>query len=67
VYEFYGSSELGINTILRPEDMLRKPNSCGKVAPGLEMVVLDEKGQPVERGKPGILYIKDCWNIRKLS
>src|SRR4029077_21017443 len=28
LYEFYGKSELGVNTILKPEDVLRKPGSC---------------------------------------
>src|SRR5437867_1773413 len=30
LYEFYGSTELGVNTVLRPEDVLRKPGSCGR-------------------------------------
>ena len=34
LYEFYGSTELGVNTVLRPEDVLRKPGSCGQAAPG---------------------------------
>ncbi|MCZ7527281.1 MAG: AMP-binding protein [Acidimicrobiia bacterium] len=58
LYEFYGSSELGINTILRPEDVLRKPGSAGKAAPGLELAVLDESGDPVPVGQPGELYVR---------
>ena len=33
LFEIYGSTELGVNTVLRPEDQLRKPGSCGKPAP----------------------------------
>src|SRR2546426_4584177 len=37
LWEFYGSTELGINTILPPADVLRKPGSCGRAAPGIEL------------------------------
>ena len=58
LYEFYGSTELGINTVLRPEDVLRKPNSCGRAAPGTELAILDDAGQPVAPGTPGTLYVR---------
>ena len=58
LYEFYGSTELGINTILGPEDMLRKPGSCGTAAPGVELAVLDDEGRPVAVGQPGELYVR---------
>src|SRR5207244_276885 len=47
LYEFYGSTELAVNTILRPEDVLRKPGSCGQAAPGREIALLDDDGRPV--------------------
>ena len=58
LYEFYGSTELGINTVLRPEDVLRKPNSCGRAAPGVELAILDDAGQPAVPGAPGTLYVR---------
>ncbi|MGH7393822.1 MAG: AMP-binding protein, partial [Candidatus Rokuibacteriota bacterium] len=58
VYEFYGSTELGINTVLRPEDVLRKPGSCGRAAPGTELAVLDDDGRPVPAGTPGVLHVR---------
>jgi len=58
LYEFYGSTELGINTILRPEDVLRKPGSCGRVAPNVEIALLDDDGRPVPEGEPGELYVR---------
>ena len=58
LYEFYGSTELGINTILGPADILRKPGSCGTAAPGVELAVLDDEGRPVAVGQPGELYVR---------
>ena len=58
LYEFYGSTELGINTILRPEDVLRKPGSCGRAAPNVEITLLDDDGRPVPTGEPGELYVR---------
>jgi fatty-acyl-CoA synthase/long-chain acyl-CoA synthetase len=58
LYEFYGSTELGINTILRPEDVLRKPGSCGRVAPNVEIALLDDDGRPVPTGQPGEVYVR---------
>jgi acyl-CoA synthetase (AMP-forming)/AMP-acid ligase II len=58
LYEFYGSTELGINTVLRPEDVLRKPGSCGRAAPGVELAVLDDEGRPAPPGTPGELFVR---------
>jgi len=58
LYEFYGSSELGINSVLKTEDMLRKPGSCGTVAPGVHLRIIDDSGGDCPPGKPGALYVK---------
>jgi fatty-acyl-CoA synthase/long-chain acyl-CoA synthetase len=58
LYEFYGSTELGINTILRPEDVLRKPGSCGRAAPNVEITLLDDDGRPVPTSEPGEVYVR---------
>jgi acyl-CoA synthetase (AMP-forming)/AMP-acid ligase II len=58
LYEFYGSTELGINTVLGPHDMLRKPGSCGRAAPGVELAVRDDAGQSVATGQPGELFVR---------
>jgi len=48
LWEFYGATETGFVTILRPEDQLRKPGSCGTVAPGQEIRLLNEAGEEEE-------------------
>ncbi len=59
LFEVYGSTELGVNTVLLPADQLRKPGSCGQPAPGVEIVLLDDDGNPVtEPGAPGEIFIR---------
>src|SRR5207302_1515177 len=44
LYEVYGSTELGVDTVLKPEDQLRKPGSCGRTYGGIEMKAVDDDG-----------------------
>jgi acyl-CoA synthetase (AMP-forming)/AMP-acid ligase II len=60
LYEIYGSTELGIATVLRPEDQLRKPGSCGRAYPGVELRVIGEDGVDVAAGVPGELFIRSA-------
>ncbi|NMH99537.1 AMP-binding protein [Pseudonocardia acidicola] len=58
LFEIYGSTELGVDTVLPPEDQLRKPGSCGRPVPGVEVLVLGEDGAPAAPGMPGELYVR---------
>ena len=61
LFEVYGSTELGVNCILRPEDQLRKPGSCGKPAPMVEIKLFDDDGNEVTGtgpDHPGELFVK---------
>ncbi len=61
LFEVYGSTELGVNCILRPEDQLRKPGSCGKPAPMVEVKLFDDEGNEVTGVGPehtGELFVK---------
>jgi fatty-acyl-CoA synthase/long-chain acyl-CoA synthetase len=47
LFEVYGSTELGVDTVLMPKDQMRKPGSCGTPAPGIEIMLVDADGSPV--------------------
>jgi acyl-CoA synthetase (AMP-forming)/AMP-acid ligase II len=61
LWEIYGSTELGIDCVLEPKDQMRKPGSCGKPAPGVEIVLFDDDGNEVTGtgpDHPGELYVR---------
>jgi acyl-CoA synthetase (AMP-forming)/AMP-acid ligase II len=47
LFEVYGSTELGVDTVLMPEDQMRKPGSCGRPAPGIEIMLVGADGSEV--------------------
>jgi acyl-CoA synthetase (AMP-forming)/AMP-acid ligase II len=61
LWEFYGATETGINTVLRPEDQLRKPGSAGQAVPGQEIRLVDEEGVEVPVGMPGEFEVRNEW------
>ncbi|MBP6014459.1 MAG: AMP-binding protein [Alphaproteobacteria bacterium] len=61
LFEVYGSTELGVNTVLRPEHQLSKPGSCGRAAPGVEIRLFDDSGNVVSTpNTEGELYVKSA-------
>ncbi len=63
LWEIYGSTELGVDCVLEPKDQMRKPGSCGKPAPGVEVVLFDEDGSEVTGTGPehtGELYVRSA-------
>jgi acyl-CoA synthetase (AMP-forming)/AMP-acid ligase II len=61
LWEIYGSTELGVNCVLEPKDQLRKPGSCGKPAPGIEIRLFGADGSEVTGTgpeNPGELYVR---------
>lgn len=61
LWEVYGSTELGVDTVLRPEDHLRKPGSCGQPAPGIEIKLFAEDGKEVTQPhETGELYVRSA-------
>jgi acyl-CoA synthetase (AMP-forming)/AMP-acid ligase II len=63
LFEIYGSTELGVNCVLEPADQLRKPGSCGKPAPGVEIALIDDDGKEVTGIGPdhsGELFVRSA-------
>jgi acyl-CoA synthetase (AMP-forming)/AMP-acid ligase II len=61
IWEFYGATETGINTVLRPEDQLRKPGSCGTAVLGQEIKLARADGSEVPDGEPGEFMVRNTW------
>ncbi|MCP4903568.1 MAG: AMP-binding protein [bacterium] len=59
LWELYGSSELATVTVQAPEDQLSRPGSCGRAAPGVEIILVDDDDRIItEPNQPGVLYAK---------
>jgi len=61
LWEFYGATETGINTVLGPADQLRKPGSCGIVVPGQEIRLVSDRGTEAAVGEPGEFMVRNTW------
>jgi len=57
VTEYYAASEGGGTTIFA-EEWLRKPGSVGKAWPVSEVRVLDDDGNDLPTGQPGMVYLR---------
>ncbi len=61
LFEVYGSTELGVNTIMTPEFQREKPGSCGRSAPGVEIRLYAEDGSLVTKPRePGELFVRSA-------
>ncbi len=59
LYEYYGSTETGINTFITPEEMRERPGSVGKAFTGNELIIYDELGNEVPDNERGVLYMNN--------
>ena len=58
LFEVYGSTELGVDTILPPEDQLRKPGSCGRPYGTVQVRIVGPDGKEQPAGEPGELFVR---------
>ena len=61
LWETYAATETGFNTVLRPEDQLRKPGSCGTPVPGQEIRLVRDDGTEAGVGEPGEFMVRSAW------
>jgi fatty-acyl-CoA synthase len=57
LYNIYGSTEVAAAAIATPSDLRRAPTTVGRPAPGVEVELLDDAGQPVETGQVGRVFV----------
>ncbi len=57
LYEYYGSTDAGLSTILPPAEQFTRPGSCGRVLAGHDIKIFDEAGNELAAGEPGDVYI----------
>ncbi len=58
LYEVYGSTELGVVTVLHPDEQLRKPGSCGRTYANIEVRIVKDDGTDAAVREPGELFIR---------
>ncbi len=58
LFEVYGSTELGVDAVLPPEEQLARPGSCGRALPGVELRVVGPDGALQPAGEPGELQVR---------
>jgi acyl-CoA synthetase (AMP-forming)/AMP-acid ligase II len=54
LWEFYGSTETGTVTVLRPEEQLRYPDTVGRTVPGVELRL----DRPPDSDAPGEVFVR---------
>ena len=57
VIEYYAATEGG-GTAITAEEWLERPGSVGRAWPGSTVKVLDESGQELPPGQPGLVYMR---------
>jgi long-chain acyl-CoA synthetase len=57
LYEYYGSTDAGLNTILPPSEQRARPASCGKPIGDSIIRILDDEGNELPTGEVGNIYI----------
>ncbi len=58
LYNFYGATETGLNTLATPEELLVAPGTIGHAIAENEIRILDEHGREVPEGQTGELWVK---------
>jgi long-chain acyl-CoA synthetase len=57
LWEYYGSTEAAVATMVSSQEWLAKPGTVGKALDGMTFTIVDEDGNEVPPGSPGLVYI----------
>jgi fatty-acyl-CoA synthase len=57
IYNMYGSTEIAMATIARPQDLAVNPATVGPVVKGVKVKLLDEHGNEVPHGEVGRIFV----------
>ena len=59
LYNIYGSTETGLNTLATPDELIRSPGTIGHAVAGNAIRLLDDDGRVVPHGATGELFVKN--------
>lgn len=59
IYNFYGATETGINTVATPDELLSAPGTIGHAMGGSSIRILDERLRDCGVGEVGRLFVKN--------
>jgi len=57
--EAYGGTEAGTTNMITSEQWLRKPGSVGRAIAPFEILIVDDRGQPLGPNQSGQIYFRD--------
>jgi long-chain acyl-CoA synthetase len=57
IYIEYSATEFGVATLLRPEEILKYPESCGRAALNMDVKIVDLDGNDLPRGEIGEVVV----------
>ncbi|MDC9594961.1 AMP-binding protein [Xenorhabdus sp. IM139775] len=63
IYEYYGTTETGVNALAEPSDIISNPYSVGKAYHGNNIIVVDSKGHQIPSGQQGRIAISSYMNM----
>tara|TARA_R110000868_G_scaffold353274_1_gene614505 strand:- start:844 stop:2325 length:1482 start_codon:yes stop_codon:yes gene_type:complete len=63
IYEYYGTTETGVNTLLDPHEAFQYPESVGKSYDGNSVQIIDECNKPLATNEIGRIAIHSYMNM----
>ncbi|MGN9836957.1 AMP-binding protein [Nonomuraea sp. H19] len=57
LWEYYGSTEAAVATMVSSQEWLARPGTVGKALDGMTFTIVGDDGREVPAGKPGLVYI----------